>query len=85
MKRYLYSVFDIKIETYGSLITLDNDEVAKREITTVVNKDDKTNWQLYPQDYRLMKVAEIDDSKGIPVPYEQPIHVVDFHSVKIEE
>lgn len=67
MKLSLYSLRDIKVG-YRSVISMHNDEEAKRSCAFAVNSGNKDDICLCPQDFEMWRVATFDDSTGEIVP-----------------
>lgn len=73
-KANCYCVYDKKSEIYNTPYFIINDQVAKRQLKTVV--DDPTSMiSKFPLDYILYKVGEFDMLTGKMVPLISPVEV----------
>jgi len=59
----VYSIRDIKAETYGSPFYLSQDGQALRAFGDLVG-DEKTSIHKHPEDYQLFKLGTYDDNSG---------------------
>lgn len=72
----VFSVYDVKTETYGIPRFVNHIGSMVREFGDAV-KDVKTYLCQHPEDYRLYELGEFDDNKGEFVLHKVPKHVCD--------
>jgi hypothetical protein len=63
MKKF-YAIKDIKSETFGTPFVIDNDEMAVREFSTLVQRPG-TGVHMYPEDHHLYCLGVYDSVTGI--------------------
>lgn len=54
----LVSLYDVKADSYSQPHPVYNEETAKRELSMLVNADDKSILSQHPEDYILFAVGE---------------------------
>lgn len=67
----VYSVYDVKAETYGRPMCMVNVGVAVRGFSDEV-KDVKSSLNKHPEDFRLFELGTFDDLSGMFESYKQP-------------
>lgn len=93
MKMILLSVYDRKAQLHTHLIPTTNIAVAIRDLTELINTDDKSPWHKWPGDYSLHEVGAWSQETGFPTQRVAPPeeddpgtprtkHLVDFDSLK---
>lgn len=80
MKKPLYSVRDLKAESFGSPILVDNVGVAMRQWCDAVNSTDLPIIK-HPEDYALYRIGEFDIETGVLICEDQPIHIASAEEV----
>lgn len=61
----LFAIYDSKADTFGPLIQKDNAAVALRELTDIVNDNEKSSpFSAHPEDYTLFELGEYDVQSG---------------------
>lgn len=68
----VYSIRDNKMETFGTLVFIDNDAVAIRMFGDLVVNATDTLMAKHPADFGLYALGEFDDVKGRMENYECP-------------
>lgn len=63
MEIKVYSIFDLKAETYSQPFYAMNDALAQR-IFTDVARDTETNIARHPMDFVLMRIGSFDTNTG---------------------
>lgn len=81
MKKIICAVFDVKSEFYGNPFTAVNTQSAVREFAAAVN-DPTAMLYKYPEDFRLLKLAEYDDTTGAVEGLVNPEVLIDAISCK---
>jgi len=76
MRLLTYSIYDIKAEAYMRPFFMANDSMAVRALGDAV-ADESTGIAKHAHDYRLFKVGEFDDLKGIFYTVDKPIFIAD--------
>lgn len=71
----LFSVHDIKAQTYLNPTTFRNSSEAMRAFETTVKQKD-SQFNLYPNDYSLVELAEWDSDAGMIKAYDKPQHLI---------
>lgn len=64
MMKKVYSIRDNKMETFGTLVFIDNDAVAVRMFGDLVLNDKESLIGKHPADFGLYKLGEFDDTTG---------------------
>ena len=64
MQRYnIYSIYDVKAQTYGSPFTCINDALASRIVAQLVQFSGNADYQRYPEDFSVFCIGSfVDDS-----------------------
>ena len=75
----VYSIYDVKAQTYGNLFIAPSDGVAVRLVRQVIEFSGNTDYQRYPEDFALYCLASYIDSDGSILPC-QPRLVTTFIS-----
>lgn len=85
MKSSLYSLYDIKAEFYSKPFVSQNDDTAIRMIQNAFRDSQAADseYRQNPQDFRLKKIADWDDSIGLVKPELKPI--LDLTSIQQEQ
>lgn len=68
MKKPMFSVHDIKAQTFGNPFTSTNQNTAMRDFHAACN-DQNSQLYKYPNDFTLYEVGEFDDYTGIIAEY----------------
>lgn len=68
----VYSIFDKKIGSYGSLITVSDPVVLDRDIARMFSDSDN-NYVRYPSDYAIYLIGSFDDVAGVVTPSTPPL------------
>lgn len=76
MVNLLYAVQDSVAQVFNTPYGAANDEHAMRIFGGAVTNN-QSHINKNPEDFRLYKVGEFDDSKGILTAYATPIHICD--------
>ena len=63
----IFGVFDVKSDSYLHVMVLNTRAMAIRAFSDVAN-DTSSQINKHPEDYRLMVLAEFDESTGVIVP-----------------
>jgi len=71
----LFSVHDIKAQTYLNPQTYRNQGEALRSFETAVKQKD-CPFNMYPHDYSLVELGSWDSDKGTIIPHESPQHLI---------
>lgn len=71
----LFSVHDIKVQTYLNPTTFKNSSEALRAFETTVKQKD-SQFNMYPHDYSLVELGSWDSDKGLIIPHESPQHLI---------
>lgn len=64
MMKKVYSIRDNKMETFGTLVFIDNDSVATRMFGDLVTNAGDSLISKHPADFALYCLGEFDDVKG---------------------
>ena len=80
MRKQLYSVRDLKAESFGFPIPADNVGLVLRQWCDAVNSPDLPIIN-HPEDYALYRIGEFDTEKGVLIAEDQPIHVASAEEV----
>lgn len=64
MMKKVYSIRDNKMETFGTLVFIDNDAVAVRMFGDLVLNDKDSLIGKHPADFGLYMLGDFDDSTG---------------------
>ena len=65
MNKRVYSVRDDRMKTYGSLVFIENDNVASRAFGDLVLSDSKSLMHMHPADFSLWYLGNFDAETGI--------------------
>ncbi len=68
----VYSIRDNKMETFGTLVYIDNDAVAVRMFGDLILGDKESLMGKHPADFGLYKLGEFDDNTGKMVNLDAP-------------
>lgn len=80
----LYSVKDVKAASFFRPFPSVNDQVAIRDLKTLVNSED-SEISKYPEDYELWYIGEFDEKQGNLIPNQDfLVNCVDLKEVKNE-
>jgi len=74
--KIICSVYDVKGAFYSTPFISLNEEMAARDFGAVV-RDPNTMLSKFPEDFRLVVIAEFDDISGAVIPYKTPKFLVD--------
>lgn len=90
MTKQIYAIFDLKSGYYmPDLITLDNDDCAKRwfdgYLHTIKDNNPNAPIVMYPSDFELMSLGTFDFHDAITALYDCPRPVVKAISLLITE
>lgn len=83
MKTNLYVVYDRVAEESGPVFEAKNDGVALRRFSMLMQENSSKG--LIPEDFRLLKVGEIDHSTSLVIPTDIPEIVDTVHQFKEKE
>lgn len=72
----LFSLFDTKACSFGSLIALENAEVARRNFVMSMLSPEKSPVKDFPDDYILYEMGEFDNHSGKITVHDCPIKVI---------
>lgn len=61
----VYSIYDVKAETYGNLFICPNDALALRIFEQVAQFSGNPDHQRYPEDFALYCIGAFLDSSGV--------------------
>lgn len=64
MKTKVYALFDVKAAVYGTPFFMQNDQMALRSFSDLVNEPG-TMVQKHPEDFNLFGVGQFDDGLGV--------------------
>lgn len=64
MKTKVFALFDLKAAVYGTPFFMQNDAMAIRSFSDLVN-DNQTMVNRHPEDFILHGVGQFDDEKGV--------------------
>lgn len=82
MKLSVFSIYDVKAKIYSRPFTMVHNGEALRAFSDTVNDPKSGLLHKYPEDYRLFKLAEFDDTIGVYTPMvngpEFIAHATDF-------
>lgn len=82
----LTALYDTKVKKYFNFITVDNIERLKREYSLMFKSGTKNALVVYPEDYILSILGEINDDTGLVVPCLTNVcQLVDLKEVKLNE
>lgn len=73
-KKYIYRIYDSKADAWMMLIQHQNEETAKRELGSAVNKEGNT-FNLYAEDYTLFEVGYFTEEEPLPVIHQTAVSV----------
>lgn len=62
---FVYSLKDIKTDSFGSVFEAKSDEAAKRSISHHCDIDPDTLFSRYPDDYQLWKIGAFNRNSGV--------------------
>jgi hypothetical protein len=80
---FVFSIRDVKADTFGRPFFSHNSDTAKRVFGDEVNRPDPENpLNQHPEDYSLYEIGMFYDNTGRLGEYEQPKHLVSAISVK---
>lgn len=79
MKKTLFTLLDLKAGSVGVVFPADNAEVAERSIALGLAPDALPS--IYPADFVLLQIGEIDLSNGSIVPPEHPLTVCNVEEI----
>lgn len=71
----LFSVHDIKAQTYLNPSVFRSSAEALRAFETTV-KDEKSQFNMYPNDFSLVELGTWDSDEGQILPYDKPKHLI---------
>jgi hypothetical protein len=85
MKSSLYSIYDTKAKYYSKPFQAQNDQVATRMIANTFSDPNasQSEYVKNPEDFKLFRLAEFDDSTGYVESTHEPI--IDFTAFKQED
>ena len=63
----IYSIFDVKAQTYGTPFTCINDALAARVIAQLVQFSGNPDYQRYPEDFSVFCIGSFVDDTGLVV------------------
>lgn len=78
MRQNIYTIHDLKAESYYMMFTTDNDATATRQIQQTLLSDDKTPYAMFPEDFELVCVGFYNSSTGSVVGLDEPKRVCGF-------
>lgn len=68
----VYSVYDVKVQAYSTPFFSVNDSTAFRSFSQLRN-DPATQVNQFPDDFRLYRLGDFDDSSGLLVAQVPPV------------
>jgi len=74
--KIICSVLDVKAGFYATPFVSINEDIACRDFGAVV-RDPNTMLSKFPEDFRLVAIAEFDDITGQVIPHSTPKFLVD--------
>lgn len=74
MKLKVFSILDVKAESFLELICFTTIGEAERFVKNLVSKAN-TNFSKYPEDFVLYQIGEYNAVKGLLMPFDKPSHV----------
>lgn len=74
----IYSIFDGISLTYGPVFGYQNEMVALRDISNMVNKPSESPIHSHPADFVLVQTATFDDASGTTSAFEEPQRVLNL-------
>ena len=79
----VFSIFDVKADAYRNLFTMNTKAQAIRSFSDLAH-DESTDVGKHPEDYRLVKLGEFDESSGalVPTPMESLGFAIEWLSKK---
>lgn len=70
----IYAIYDLKAETYDSVMCFPSDIYAMRYLSSLVHNSDSI-INSYPSDFGIRAIGEFDNKLGIIKPYEIPLFI----------
>lgn len=75
MKKPVYAINDMVMESFKPPMVMDNDQTAIRQVTIAVKDPQSGLLNTNPKDFRLFRIGTYNDATGELIP-EEPIHLV---------
>jgi hypothetical protein len=72
----LYSVEDVKTQTYINPIAFHIDRDAKESFRQILMDENDSPYKKFPEDYRLVRIGQFDEREGKLIPQDKPIPIV---------
>ena len=60
----IYSIFDLKAQSYGVPFTCDNDALARRLVSDCILQGSNPDYHNHPEDFNLVCLGEFDHVSG---------------------
>lgn len=64
MNKFVYSIRDNKLGSFGVPVVIDNDAVAIRQFGDLISKKSDSIMSLHPEDFTIYCLAEYDAETG---------------------
>lgn len=72
----LFSMFDVKVGTFGQLVTLENAELARRSLITTFLSGQESPVTQFPDDFILYEIGDFDIKTGEIKMHASPIKII---------
>lgn len=82
MKRYVFSIFDRVSGIYQRPVFAENENLIKRDLSVLLNSDEKNQITMFTGDLSLYLIGSFDDISGELIPCDKPEFICNLIDLK---